>query len=467
LIRGGRVVDPASGRDEVADLLVRDGRIAEIGRIGSVAGAEGFDAAGCVVAPGLIDLHVHLRVPGQEHKETIATGTAAAAAGGFTTICCMPNTIPALDSAETLNDLKSRVAREAQVRVQPIAAISKGRKGEESVDYAALVEAGAIGFSDDGDTTVDSRIMRQALEASRDHGRPVMVHCEDRWLASGGAMHEGDVSDDLGICGIPAEAEEIVIARDLMLAQLTGGWLHVLHVSTGRGADLTRQAKAEGVHVTAEVMPHHLLMIDAWVAGDRTLLNTDERTSLLGRPADPNTKVNPPLRTAEDTRQLLAALTEGVFDIIATDHAPHARAEKDERDFASAAFGMNGLEFALPLMLALVRAGHLSLSDVIRLMSSEPARMLSRMASSDAVQAVGAEANPAGLTAPNVVSSLGSPGTLAPGSRADLIVFDPEERWTVAPDALKSKSANTPLLGMELRGKVKLTLVDGQERHRG
>lgn len=437
LIRGGHVVDPLNERDGISDVLVRDGVVTDVGpSLSAPGGAEVFDAAGLVVAPGLIDVHVHLREPGFEAKETIATGTAAAAAGGFTTICCMPNTRPVLDSVEVLEDLNARVERDGQVRVHPIAAITKGREGVEAVDFSALAATGAVGFSDDGDTTADSAIMRSALEASRELNRPVMVHCEDKALASG-AMHEGEVSGNLGIPGIPAEAEEIIIARDLMLARLTGGWLHVCHVSTGRGIDLVRRAKAEGVRVTAEVMPHHLTMSDGWVAGERTLLNVDEPPGAPAPAADPDTKVNPPLRTAEDTRLLLAALQEGTFDVVATDHAPHAAPEKQGSPYERAAFGLSGLEFALPLMLALVRAGHFSLTDVVRRLSLEPARLL------------------------------GVPlGNLAPGNIADLVVFDPEERWVVTPDRLRTKSANTPLLGMELRGRAKLILVGGEERHR-
>lgn len=437
LIRGGRVVDPANSRDAIADVLVRDGVVAKLGPALSVpVGADVFDASSLVVAPGLIDVHVHLREPGFEAKETIATGTAAAAAGGFTTICCMPNTQPVLDSVGVLEDLKARVARDGRVRVHPIAAITKGREGREAVDFAALTKAGAIGFSDDGDTTANSAIMREALEASREVNRPVMVHCEDKALASG-AMHEGEVSRRLGVPGIPAEAEEIIIARDLMLARLTGGWLHVCHVSTGRGIDLVRRAKSEGVRVTAEVMPHHLTMSEGWVAGERTLLNVDELPGAPPAAADPNTKVNPPLRTAEDTRLLLRALQDGTFDVVATDHAPHATPEKQGRPYDQAAFGLSGLEFALPLMLALVRAGHLSMTDVVRRLSLGPARL---------------------LRVPL--------GDLTPGHAADLVAFDPEERWVVTPERLWTKSANTPLLGMELRGKAKLTLVGGEERHR-
>lgn len=435
VLRGGRVVDPANGVDRVADVTVRDGRIRAVGGVADGA-LPAIDAGGLVVAPGLIDVHVHLREPGYEHKETIATGTAAAAAGGFTTICCMPNTRPVLDDVAVLRDLKARIDRAARVRVHPIAAITKGRAGAEPVDFEALAAEGAIGFSDDGDTTHDSAIMRRALEASRALGRPVMVHCEDKALA-GGAMHEGAVSRRLGLGGIPAEAEEIVICRDLLLARLTGGRLHVCHVTTGRGAELIARAKADGVRVTAEVMPHHLTMSDEWVAGDRTLLNVDEPAGERGRPGDPNTKVNPPLRPPADTRALLAALQAGTIDLVATDHAPHAEAEKAATDFERAAFGLSGLEFALPLVLGLMRAGHCNLSDVVRWLSWAPAGLL---------------------------PSAG--GTLTPGAPADIVVFDPDEAWRVEPERLATKSANTPLIGMELRGRVRMTFVGGEERYR-
>ncbi|MGH2562749.1 MAG: dihydroorotase [Thermomicrobiales bacterium] len=436
MIRGGRVVDPASQRDAVADVLIQDGRIAAIGNLDPVVGAELVEAQGCVVAPGFVDLHVHLREPGGEEKETIATGTAAAAAGGFTTICCMPNTRPALDSVENLRDLRSRVERDAVVRVHPIAAITVGRQGEEAVSFEALAAAGAIGFSDDGDTTRDSAIMRRALEASTRLNLPVMVHCEDKALAYG-SMHEGEVSRRLGIEGIPAEAEEIIIARDLLLAKLTNGWLHVCHVSTGRGAGFVRQAKTAGVRVTAEVMPHHLTMSDEWVAGDRRLLNVDEPSGDVAPAADPTTKVNPPLRNGADTHQLLEALQDGTFDIIATDHAPHAEPEKQGSDYHHAAFGMSGLEFALPLMLGLVRAGHISVNDLVYRLSTVPARLL------------------------------GAPhGSLAVGAAADVVVFDPQQQWRVTPEELRTKSPNTPLMGMELRGRARLTLVGGEERYR-
>jgi dihydroorotase len=388
------------------------------------------------VSPGWIDIHVHLRQPGFDEKETVATGTAAAVAGGFVAVACMPNTKPALDSPEVIAALASDVAANGVARVYPIATITRGRTGEEAVDFDAVVDAGAIGWSDDGDTTPNSAIMRKALEASKQLNRPVIVHCEDKAIATG-AMHEGAVSRELGIEGIPAAAEEIIIARDLMLAELTGGWLHVCHVSTGRGIELIHEAKQRGVRVTAEVMPHHIVMSDEWVAGSRELHNTDEPSGEQGLPGDPNTKVNPPLRPQEDTRKLLKAVQDGWFDCFGTDHAPHAAPEKSG-DYQVAAFGLSGLEFAFPATYALVRAGHLQLSDLIRLWTVEPARIL------------GIE-----------------PVSLAEGSVANVTVFDPDESWTVTPETLKTKSKNTPLLGMVLRGRAVMTIVDGEVQHRG
>jgi dihydroorotase len=430
------VIDPASGRDEIADVLIEGGRIAGVGQFEAPSGAEVIDAAGKIVSPGWIDIHVHLRQPGFDEKETVATGTAAAVAGGFVAVACMPNTKPALDSPEVIAALASDVAANGVARVYPIATITRGRTGEEAVDFDAVVDAGAIGWSDDGDTTANSAIMRKALEASKRLNRPVIVHCEDKAIATG-AMHEGAVSRELGIEGIPAAAEEIIIARDLMLAELTGGWLHVCHVSTGRGMELIHEAKQRGVRVTAEVMPHHIVMSDEWVAGSRELHNTGELSGERVLPGDPNTKVNPPLRPQEDTRKLLKAVQDGWFDCFGTDHAPHAAPEKSG-DYQAAAFGLSGLEFAFPATYALVRAGHLQLSDLIRLWTVEPARIL------------GIE-----------------PVSLAEGSVANVTVFDPDELWTVTPETLKTKSKNTPLLGMALRGRAVMTIVDGEVQHRG
>jgi dihydroorotase len=433
-IRNGRIVNAASGFDGQIDLLLENGRIAQVGDVPPGSGESEIDAAGLIVTPGFIDMHVHLRQPGFDNKETIATGTAAAAAGGFTSICCMPNTRPTLDSRESIRLLDARIATEAIVHVLPIAAISVGRLGVSAVDFAEVVAAGAIGFSDDGDSCDDTGIMVAALEASKSLHRPVMVHCEDKALM-GGSMHEGDVSKRLGLNGLPARAEERYLARDLDLAAKTGGWLYALHVSTGAGIELIRQAKASGVHVTAEAMPHHLLMTDEWVAGERSFVNVDEPAGQRGAPADPNTKVNPPLRPRADTELLLQAIEDGTFDIVATDHAPHAASDKVPGTFETASFGLSGLEFGLPMMLSLVRAGRLSLLDLVRLMSYAPARVLS----SDR-------------------------GQIAVGAPADITVLDPNEEWVVVADKLRTRSANTPLLGMTLRGRVRYTIVDGELR---
>ena len=436
MLRGGRVVDPASGLDGRADVRIRDGVVVAVGALAAEPSEQVIDVDGLVVAPGLIDVHVHLREPGQEWKETLATGTAAAAAGGFSRVFCMPNTEPALDSVVALEELKRRADRDAVVSVHPIAAISEGRRGQRPVDYDAVATAGAVGFSDDGETTRDSGIMTAALTASRRIGVPVMVHCEDPAMI-GGAMHDGDISRELGIDALPAAAEEVIIERDIGLAALTGGWLHICHVSTGRGADLVAAAKVQGARVTAEVMPHHLAMTDAWVSGRRALELVNEPSGSEAMAADPDTKVNPPLRTANDATRLLRALRHGTIEVVATDHAPHARIEKQGRSFMSAAFGMNGSEFALPVMLALVRARKLSLGDIISYLSAVPARLW-------------------GLNA----------GTLRPGAAADIVVFDPDECWRANPDSLATRSANSPLLGMDLKGRVKLTFVGGDERHR-
>ena len=429
------MVDPSSALNRVVDVRVNDGVVAAIGTLEPEPAERVVDVSGLVVAPGLIDVHVHLREPGQEWKETIGSGTAAAAAGGFTTVFCMPNTDPPLDSVVALEELKRRTERDALVTVRPIAAISEGRRGQRPVDFDALATAGAVGFSDDGETTRDSGIMRQALEASSVLGLPVMVHCEDAGL-TGGAMHEGETSRRLGLRAIPAAAEEVIIARDVALAALTGGWLHVCHVSTGVGAELIAAAKRQGARVTGEVMPHHLTMTDEWVAGCRELFNVNEPAGAVAMPADPDTKVNPPLRTRSDSRQLLKALKQGIVDIVATDHAPHARPEKQGSTFSNAAFGLAGSELALPLMMALVRAGEMTLTDLVGFLSVVPARLW-------------------GLNA----------GTLKPGAPADIVVFDPNETWRAEPEQLASRAANTPLIDMELRGRAKMTFVGGDERH--
>lgn len=434
IIRNGRVIDPASGVDDVRDIAIVDGVIADVAGIDDTA-AEQFDAAGCLVTPGWIDVHVHLRQPGLDYKETVETGTAAAAAGGFVAVACMPNTSPALDSPEVIKGLQADVAANGRARVYPIATITRGRQLAEDVDYDAVIAAGAVGWSDDGDSTPDSAIMRRALEASKRLGKPVIVHCEDKAIAHG-AMHEGEVSEKLGISGIPPQAEEIIIARDCMLAELTGGWLHVCHVSTGRGIEIIQQARERGAHVTAEVMPHHLVMSDEWVAGNRELHNTIEPAVEDAAAADPNTKVNPPLRPIEDTQKLLKALQDGWFDCFGTDHAPHAESDKPA-DFEKAAMGMSGLEFAVPLTYALVRAGHITEAELVKRWTVEPAKII-------------------GVDQPS----------LAPGSVANVTVIDPSREWLVTPESLQTKSKNTALLGRTLRGRAMLTVVDGKVQHR-
>ena len=436
LIKGARAVDPAVGLDDVVDVLLADGVVSQVSKTPLSAAADRvIDAAGLLLIPGLIDCHVHLREPGQEHKETIATGTRAAAAGGFAAVCCMPNTEPALDSVEVLDWLRARVDETAVVPVYPIAAITRGRVGHETVAFDALAAAGAVAFSDDGVSTQDSRLMREALRASARLGLPIMAHCEDPFLVRG-SMHEGDVSRRLGVEGIPAVAEEIMIARDCLLARETGGWLHVCHVTTGVGIAAIGWARSLGARVTAEVMPHHLVMSDDWVAGSRMLHNTDTRPGPATEPLHPDTKVNPPLRPSADTVALLAALKAGEFDILATDHAPHAAGEKVETDFASAAFGMSGLELAIPTLLALVSAGHLTVNEVVYRLSTRPAELFNLPV-----------------------------GRLAPGGRANLTLIDPTASWTVDAETLATKSKNTPFLGMTMTGRALLTMVAGEAVH--
>lgn len=435
LLRNGLLVDPATGMNEAGSVLIENQRIASVGHdLTSVDVDRVVDCDGLVISPGWIDMHVHLRVPGQEYKETIASGTAAAAAGGFTAVACMPNTTPALDSVQTLAALAEVVATEGIVPVHPIAAITIGRDGEQTVDFDGLAAAGAVGFSDDGISTANSRLMMDALRASARLDRPIMVHCEDPDLV-GGVMHDGEVSRRLGLTGIPAAAEESFIARDCLLAAETGGWLHALHVSTGKGLDLINLARSWGARVTAEVMPHHLVMSDEWVAGSRRMHNTSE-AGPDAPPAHPDTKVNPPLRSEQDTKRLLDGLKNGEFDILATDHAPHAALEKRETTIDRAAFGMIGLEFAVPTMLALVRAGHLTIVDLVRRFSTEPATLWDLPY-----------------------------GSLVPGSPATLTVIDPSASWVVNDQSIVSKSKNTPLMGMTMTGRAVMTLVEGKAVH--
>lgn len=432
LIRGGRIVDPSQNLDVEGDLLVKDGRVAAVGKVperdGDGAERAEFDARGLVVAPGFIDLHVHLREPGYEEKETIATGARAATAGGFTTICCMPNTSPAIDTRAVVEYVGRAAETAGAARVLCVAAVSKGRAGKELVEMAELAAAGVVGFSDDGAAVGGTVLMRNALAYSRMLDLPVIDHCEDPELVKGGQMNEGPVATRLGLKGQPAAAEEIIVARDLALAELTGGWVHVAHLSARRAVEAVRAAKARGVRVTAEVTPHHLVMTDELVAGRWPGFPGSTAPHL---PYDTNTKVNPPLRSRADVEALLEGLRDGTIDAIATDHAPHHQVDKVcEYDFAAP--GLVGLETALPALLLLVEQGRLSLGEVVRLLTTGPASVLKR-----------------------------DLGTLRPGAAADVAVFDPNLAWKVTPEALLSKGKNTPFIGETVKGRVVLTLRDG------
>ncbi|HEX9895667.1 MAG TPA: dihydroorotase [Gemmatimonadales bacterium] len=417
LIRGGRVIDPSRGSDGIADVYVAEGRIEAVGRnIAPGDDAEVLEAAGKVVAPGFIDLHVHLREPGQEDLETVDSGAMAAAAGGFTTVCAMPNTDPVTDNQAAVGFIVRQSIRAGKARVRPIGAISLGQKGQQLAEFGEMVGAGAVAVSDDGKPVVSSHLMRTALEYAQVFGIPVADHCEDPTLSAGGSMHEGLVSTRLGLKGIPAAAEEIMVARNILLAELTGGHIHLCHMSTRGSVALIRRAKEQGLRVTAEATPHHFSL-------------THDRVGNY----DTNAKMNPPLRESADRAAIRDGLKDGTIDVIATDHAPHHYDAK-EREFDEAPNGIIGLETALGLGLReLVRPGLLSLPELINLMSTRPARV---------------------FRLPG--------GTLATGAPADVVVFDPEARWTVVPERFYSKSRNTPWAGEEMVGRVALTLVDGR-----
>jgi dihydroorotase len=417
LVRGGRLVDPSSGLDGVLDVLIEDARIAAIGPRLDASADRTIDVSGLVVVPGLIDMHVHLREPGFEAKETIASGTRAAARGGFTTVCAMPNTNPVNDDRATTERILSEARRSAAVNVLPIAAVTRGSKGEELVDMAGLASAGAVAFSDDGWPVASGRMMRRALEAAASAGRLVIDHCEDRSLAEGGVMHEGFVSARLGLAGIPAAAEEIMVARDIVLAEALGTRVHIAHLSTAGGVRMVAAAKARGVRVSAEATPHHLLLTDA-------ALET----------RDPDFKMNPPLRTAADAAALAEGLRSGAVDVVATDHAPHTAAEKG-RGLERAPFGIVGLETAVALILdRFVRPGILTLNRFVELYAVNPARLL----------------------------GLAGKGRLAVGADADLTVLDLELAATVDRDRFESKGRNTPFDGWKLTGGVATTIVGGR-----
>ena len=420
LLKGGRVIDPARGIDQVADVLIQDGKIAATGSgFGTPDGAEIRNVSGLVVAPGLVDVHVHLREPGNEDEETVASGARAAVAGGFTAVCAMPNTDPVTDNQAAVGFIVRQSVRAGLARVYPIGAVSVGQKGEQLAEFGEMVGAGAVAVSDDGRPVVSGHLMRTALEYSRTFGIPVADHCEEPTLAAGGAMHEGLVSARLGLKGIPAAAEEIMVARDILLAELTGGHVHLCHMSTRGSVELIRRAKERGISVTAEVTPHHLTLTDA--ACERY---------------DTHAKMNPPLREPDDVAALRAALKDQVIDCIASDHAPHAYDEK-EAAFDDAPFGIIGLETAFAVAhTELVRGAALTLPELIARMSTTPARL---------------------FRLPG--------GTLAPGTPGDVCVLDVATPWVVRAAELHSKSRNTPFTGRELVGRAAVTLVAGRVVH--
>jgi len=424
LIKGGRIIDPSQRIDKISDLLIEEGRVKSIAD--SLAGnagilpasdAEVFDARGLIVAPGFIDLHVHLREPGEEYKETIASGAAAAVAGGFTSICAMPNTKPVNDSASVTRFIIDKAREAGLARVYPVGAITRESKGEELAEMAEMKDAGAVAVSDDGRPVMDSQVMRHAMEYARDHGLIVIDHCQDLHLAAGGVINEGRYSTLLGLKGMSGAAEESHVARDIMLAELTGARVHIAHISTAGSVEMVRRAKRQGLAVTCEVTPHHLALTDAAVVG-----------------FDTNTKMSPPLRNEEDRAALIEATRDGTIDAIATDHAPHHSDEK-MFEYDRAPFGVVGLETALGVVLTVLHhSGAVPLARIVEMLTTGPALAFSLPG-----------------------------GTLAEGSPADITVFDPEGEWMVEAQRFKSKSRNTPFAGWRLRGSVAVTFAGGRE----
>jgi len=421
LIKGGRIIDPSQQIDKVADLLIEDDRIDSIIPVNSSQASSSemriFDAGGLVVAPGFIDLHVHLREPGEEYKETIASGAAAAVAGGFTSICAMPNTKPVNDHASVTRYIIDKAREAGFARVYPVGAITRESKGEELAEMAEMKAAGAVAVSDDGRPVMDSQVMRHALEYARDHDLVVVDHCQDVHLSAGGVINEGRYSTLLGLQGMSGAAEESHVNRDVMLAKLTGARVHIAHISTSNSVKLVAAARESGVSVTCEVTPHHLALTDAAVVG-----------------FDTNTKMNPPLRSEEDRKYLIEKAADGTIDAIATDHAPHHSDEK-MLEYDCAPFGIVGLETALGVTLTvLFHSGAVSLPRIIEMLTIGPAR---------------AFAIPG--------------GTLAAGAPADVTLFDPDREWIVDPQRFRSRSRNTPFTGWRLRGAVAATFVGGRE----
>lgn len=445
LLSGGRVIDPANQLDTQEDVLIRDGRIAAVGAdlAAQAAGAECVDVSGLVVCPGLIDLHVHLREPGQGAKETIATGTAAAARGGFTSLVCMPNTSPAIDSSSTVALIHERAAEHGVVNVFVTGAISKNIAGEELAPIGSLKRAGIVAITDDGHCVQNNELMRRAMEYAKMFDLPLMDHCQDYSLVTDGVMHEGYWSTSLGLRGWPAAGEEMIVARNILLAEMTGTHVHCQHLSSARSVELIREARRRGVPVSGEACPHHFTLTDAAVAGSEAFWREDGKgvfgfENLEACPKwpayDTNLKMNPPLRSARDREALLTGLADGTLEILASDHAPHCNFEK-EVEFDQAPFGITGLETELALsLMQLVHAGRLKLPDLIAKYTVNPAKLL----------------------------RLGK-GTLSVGADADVTVLDPNREWLFDRSASASKSANTPFHDWKLKGKAVLTLVGGKK----
>jgi dihydroorotase len=415
LIRNGRVVDPASNRDSIADVFVRSGKIVAVGPNLDAAGAQVYDASGLIVAPGFIDMHVHLREPGFEHSETIETGARAAVAGGFTSICCMPNTSPVNDSATVTSYIVERARRAGAAKVHPIGAITKGSAGEELATIGSMKQAGIVAISDDGRPVMNSRVMRRAMEYARSLNLAVIDHCEDLNLSAGGDMHEGVESTRLGLRGIPSCSEDVMVARDILLAELTGARFHVAHISTRNAVAMVAFAKSRGLAVTCEVTPHHFALTDADMP-----------------PYDSNYKMKPPLRGRCDAEAVIDGIVSGAVDAIATDHAPHPGSEKMQ-EFERCPFGIIGLETAIGLAIErLVHSGKISIRRLVELFTTGPARILNLHA-----------------------------GTLAPGAPADITILDLDRQWTYDVERSYSKSRNTPFHGRQFRGGPVATIVNG------
>ncbi|MDI6788193.1 MAG: dihydroorotase, partial [Planctomycetota bacterium] len=432
LIKNGRVIDTANKIDKVTNVFVQDGKIKSVGT-SSPKSDMVIDAKGLIVTPGLIDMHVHLREPGKEDEETVASGASAAIDGGFTSVACMPNTDPAIDNEASAEFVYLQAKRAGKANVFPIGAVTKGRKGEELSEMGQLFRGGAIGFSDDGDPIKSTEVMRRALEYSKMFDKPIIDHCEDIDLARDGVMNEGTVSVSLGLVGMPAVSEEIMVYRDITLARMTGGRLHIAHITTKNAVELIRQAKKDGVRVTAEVTPHHLILTDEYV-----------KTSQF----DTNYKVNPPLRTRADVLALREGLADGTIDAIASDHAPHSEEEKDV-EFNIAPFGMIGMESLLGVVLSELVAKKGSNNTI-----PFPSRLSGKVITLNQLIA-SLTINPARI--------LGIPkGTLSVGSDADITIIDLNKEWTIDPAKFKSKSRNCPFGGWKVKGKAVYTIVAGQ-----